>query len=169
MRLHPASRCGFAPCLTICGLHTIYGLLSSGLRHVTHSATHVCRASSSRGVHSPLRHSNARSERDLHRLHTVGRTRQENPHIGQNFIAYMEIGKRNFALWAAMCNVINALFLYRIAIRSGRFDAIRRWITVHLPRDPRVVLVGVGLCFGALLDGQWLWGVIEWSKAHHYE
>ena len=36
---------------------------------------------------------------------------------------------------------------------SGRFDAFRRWTLDHLPNDRRIVLVAIGFCFGALLEG----------------
>ena len=58
-----------------------------------------------------------------------------------------------FAMWPVMWIVINALLLYNIAVRSGRFDAFRTWVITHLPNDRRVVLVVVGFCFGALLEG----------------
>jgi lactate permease len=49
--------------------------------------------------------------------------------------------------------VVNALLLYNIAVESKRFDAFRAWILNHLPNDRRVVLVVIGFCFGALLEG----------------
>ena len=58
-----------------------------------------------------------------------------------------------FALWPVMWIVFNALLLYNIAVQSGRFDAFRAWMIDHLPNDRRVVLVVVGFCFGALLEG----------------
>jgi lactate permease len=58
-----------------------------------------------------------------------------------------------FALWPVMWIVVNALLLYNIAVRSGRFDALRDWIITHMPNDRRVVLIVVGFCFGALLEG----------------
>jgi len=58
-----------------------------------------------------------------------------------------------FALWPVMWIVINGLFLYNIAVESRRFDAFRAWIVEHLPNDRRVLLVAVGFCFGALLEG----------------
>src|ERR1700694_1090397 len=58
-----------------------------------------------------------------------------------------------FALCPVRWIVINALLLYNIAVRSGRFDAFRTWVITHLPNDRRVVLVVVGFCFGALLEG----------------
>ena len=58
-----------------------------------------------------------------------------------------------FALWPVMWLVFNGLLLYNIAVHSGRFDAFRSWMTANLPDDRRVVLVVVGFCFGALLEG----------------
>ena len=49
--------------------------------------------------------------------------------------------------------VVNALLLYNIAVESNRFDAFRAWVLNHLPNDRRVVLVVIGFCFGALLEG----------------
>jgi lactate permease len=58
-----------------------------------------------------------------------------------------------FALWPVMWIVFNALLLYNIAVESKRFDAFREWVLRHLPNDRRVVLVVIGFCFGALLEG----------------
>ena len=58
-----------------------------------------------------------------------------------------------FALWPVMWIVVNALLLYNIAVESGRFEAFRSWVLTHLPNDRRVVLVMIGFCFGALLEG----------------
>jgi lactate permease len=58
-----------------------------------------------------------------------------------------------FALWPVMWIVVNALLLYNIAVESKRFDAFRAWILNHLPNDRRVILVVIGFCFGALLEG----------------
>jgi lactate permease len=58
-----------------------------------------------------------------------------------------------FALWPVMWIVLNALLLYNIAVQSGRFDAFRAWIVAYLPNDRRVVLLVIGFCFGALLEG----------------
>ena len=58
-----------------------------------------------------------------------------------------------FALWPVMWIVINALLVYNIAVASGRFDAFRAWVIKHLPNDRRVVLIVIGFCFGALLEG----------------
>ncbi len=58
-----------------------------------------------------------------------------------------------FALWPIMWIVVNALLLYNVAVASGRFEAFRLWLIGNLPDDRRVVLVVVGFCFGALLEG----------------
>ena len=58
-----------------------------------------------------------------------------------------------FAVWPVMWIVFNALVLYNIAVRSGRFDAFRDWLLEHLPNDRRVILVVIGFCFGCLLEG----------------
>src|SRR5664279_6421554 len=58
-----------------------------------------------------------------------------------------------FALWPVMWIIFNALLLYNIAVASGRFDAFRDWVLNHLPDDRRIVLVVIGFCFGALLEG----------------
>ena len=58
-----------------------------------------------------------------------------------------------FALWPVMWIVVNALFLYNIAVASGRFDAFREWVITNLPNDRRVILIVIGFCFGALLEG----------------
>jgi lactate permease len=58
-----------------------------------------------------------------------------------------------FALWPVMWIVFNGLLLYNIAVHSGRFEAFRSWMISNLPNDRRVVLVVVGFCFGALLEG----------------
>jgi lactate permease len=58
-----------------------------------------------------------------------------------------------FALWPVMWLVFNGLLLYNIAVRSGRFEAFRQWMTGNLPNDRRVMLVVIGFCFGALLEG----------------
>jgi lactate permease len=58
-----------------------------------------------------------------------------------------------FAIWPVMWIVFSALLLYNIAVASGRFDAFRDWVFEHLPGDRRVVLIVIGFCFGALLEG----------------
>jgi len=49
--------------------------------------------------------------------------------------------------------VVNALLLSHIrrALRAVRI--VRAWLIANLPNDRRVILVVVGFCFGALLEG----------------
>jgi lactate permease len=58
-----------------------------------------------------------------------------------------------FALWPVMWIVLNGLLLYNIAVHSGRFEAFRSWVVKHLPQDRRIILVVIGFCFGALMEG----------------
>jgi lactate permease len=58
-----------------------------------------------------------------------------------------------FALWPVMWIVLAALLVYNIAVVSGRFDAFRSWLLTNLPNDRRIVLIVIGFCFGALLEG----------------
>lgn len=58
-----------------------------------------------------------------------------------------------FALWPVMWLVFNGLLLYNLCVQTGRFEAFRSWMTGNLPNDRRVVLVVIGFCFGALLEG----------------
>ncbi len=58
-----------------------------------------------------------------------------------------------FALWPVMWIAFNAVILYNVAVVSGRFDAFRIWVLENLPADRRVVLIVIGFCFGALLEG----------------
>lgn len=48
---------------------------------------------------------------------------------------------------------MNGRFIYNIAVRSGIFDIFRRWMVTNTPPDMRVLLIVIGFCFGALLEG----------------
>ncbi|MCX2561808.1 L-lactate permease [Acetobacter farinalis] len=58
-----------------------------------------------------------------------------------------------FSFLPVMWIALSALFLFNIAKESGRFDAFRQWIITHLPNDRRVMLVVLGFCFSAALEG----------------
>ena len=58
-----------------------------------------------------------------------------------------------FALLPVMWIVWNAMWLYNVAVRSGKFDLFRRWMIFNVPPDKRILLLVVGFCFGALLEG----------------
>jgi lactate permease len=57
------------------------------------------------------------------------------------------------ALVPVMWIVFNALLLYNIAVKSGRFEQFRQWMLDHLPDDRRLVLLVVAFSFGCLLEG----------------
>lgn len=57
------------------------------------------------------------------------------------------------ALIPVMWIVFNALLLYNIAVKSGRFEQFRQWMLDHLPDDRRLVLLVVAFSFGCLLEG----------------
>src|SRR5947209_7576192 len=49
--------------------------------------------------------------------------------------------------------VWNAMWLYNVAVRSGKFDLFRRWMIYNVPPDKRILLLVIGFSFGALLEG----------------
>ncbi|MDB5784075.1 MAG: lactate permease [Caballeronia mineralivorans] len=57
------------------------------------------------------------------------------------------------ALLPVMWIVFNALLLYNVAVKSGRFEQFRQWMLEHLPDDRRLVLLVVAFSFGCLLEG----------------
>ncbi len=57
------------------------------------------------------------------------------------------------ALVPVMWIVFNALLLYNVAVKTGRFDQFRQWMLDHLPDDRRLVLLVVAFSFGCLLEG----------------
>ncbi len=58
-----------------------------------------------------------------------------------------------FALLPVMWIVWNAMWLYNIAVRSGKFELFRRWMVYNVPSDKRILLILIGFCFGALMEG----------------
>ena len=58
-----------------------------------------------------------------------------------------------FALLPVMWIVWNAMWLYNIAVRSGKFELFRRWMVYNVPADKRILLILIGFCFGALMEG----------------
>ncbi len=58
-----------------------------------------------------------------------------------------------FAIWSVMWVVWNAMWLYNVTVRSGKFELFRRWMVHNVPGDRRVLLLIVGFCFGALMEG----------------
>jgi L-lactate transport len=58
-----------------------------------------------------------------------------------------------FALFPVMWIVWNAMWLYNIAVRSGKFELFRRWMVYNVPSDKRILLLLIGFSFGALMEG----------------
>src|SRR5947209_11956516 len=58
-----------------------------------------------------------------------------------------------FALVPVMWIVWTAMWLYNIAVRSGKFELFRRWMVYNVPPDKRILLLVIGFSFGALLEG----------------
>lgn len=58
-----------------------------------------------------------------------------------------------YALWPIMWIVFTALWLYNLAVDTGKFDLLRRWMEQNASGDMRIQAVMVAFCFGALLEG----------------
>ncbi|MCH4093162.1 MAG: L-lactate permease [Acetobacter peroxydans] len=58
-----------------------------------------------------------------------------------------------FSVLPVMWIALSALFLFNVAMKNGRFDAFRGWILRHVPNDRRIMLVVLGFCFSAALEG----------------
>ena len=58
-----------------------------------------------------------------------------------------------FAILPVMWIVWNAMWLYNIAVRSGKFDLFRRWMIYNVPADRRILMLIVAFSFGALMEG----------------
>jgi L-lactate transport len=58
-----------------------------------------------------------------------------------------------YALWPIMWIVFAALWLYNLAVDTGKFDLLRCWMEKHASPDMRIQGVMVAFCFGALLEG----------------
>jgi L-lactate transport len=58
-----------------------------------------------------------------------------------------------FALLPVMWIVWNAMWLYNVAVRSGKFELFRRWMIYNVPPDKRILMLIIGFSFGALMEG----------------
>src|SRR5438270_1897343 len=58
-----------------------------------------------------------------------------------------------FALLPVMWIVWNAMWLYNVTVRTGKFDLFRRWMIHHVPADKRILMLVIGFSFGALMEG----------------
>lgn len=57
-----------------------------------------------------------------------------------------------FGLWPIAWIIIAAVFLYKLTVKSGRFEIIRASVT-SITEDQRLQMLMVGFCFGAFLEG----------------
>ncbi|MGH9345494.1 MAG: L-lactate permease [Terriglobia bacterium] len=58
-----------------------------------------------------------------------------------------------YALWPIMWIVVTALWLYNLAVDTGKFELLRCWMAEHASGDLRIQAILVAFCFGALLEG----------------
>jgi lactate permease len=58
-----------------------------------------------------------------------------------------------YGLWPIMWIVFAALWLYNLAVDTGKFDLLRRWMAEHGAGDACIQAILVAFCFGALLEG----------------
>ena len=58
-----------------------------------------------------------------------------------------------YALWPIMWIVFAALWLYNLAVDTGKFDLLRRWMAEHASGDRSAQVILVAFCFGALIEG----------------
>lgn len=56
-----------------------------------------------------------------------------------------------FGLWPIMWIVVNALWVYRLTVRTGHFDVLRRSFG-RISDDPRIQALIIAFCFGALME-----------------
>lgn len=58
-----------------------------------------------------------------------------------------------YAIWPIMWIVFTALWLYNLAVDTGKFELLRCWMAEHASGDLRIQAILVAFCFGALLEG----------------
>ena len=64
-----------------------------------------------------------------------------------------------YAAWAILWIVFNALWLYNLAVETGSFEQLRRWMKRSASDDACIQAILVAFCFGALLEGTAGFGV----------
>ena len=58
-----------------------------------------------------------------------------------------------YSFWSILWIVFSGLWLYNLAVDTGNFDLLRRWMAHHASNDRCIQVVLVAFCFGALLEG----------------
>ncbi len=57
-----------------------------------------------------------------------------------------------FGLWPISWIILNAVFLYKLSVKSGQFEIIRSSV-VSITKDQRLQVILIGFAFGAFLEG----------------
>jgi L-lactate transport len=57
-----------------------------------------------------------------------------------------------YGLWPISWIILNAVFLYKLSVKSGQFDIIRASV-VSITKDQRLQVILIGFAFGAFLEG----------------
>lgn len=57
-----------------------------------------------------------------------------------------------YGLWPIAWIIVAAIFLYKLSVKSGYFDILRESILSITP-DHRILVILIGFCFGAFLEG----------------
>ena len=57
-----------------------------------------------------------------------------------------------YGMWPISWIIIAAVFLYKLSVNSGKFDIIRDSI-LSITQDQRILVILIGFCFGAFLEG----------------
>jgi L-lactate transport len=57
-----------------------------------------------------------------------------------------------YGLWPISWIILNAVFLYKLSVKSGQFDIIRSSV-VSITKDQRLQVILIGFAFGAFLEG----------------
>lgn len=57
-----------------------------------------------------------------------------------------------YGLWPIAWIIVAAVFLYKVAVKTGQFEVIRQSV-LSITEDQRLLVVLIGFCFGAFLEG----------------
>ncbi|AFD27588.1 L-lactate permease, putative (plasmid) [Deinococcus gobiensis I-0] len=57
-----------------------------------------------------------------------------------------------YGLWPIAWIIIAAVFLYKVTVKTGQFEVIRQSV-LNITEDQRLLVVLIGFCFGAFLEG----------------
>jgi len=57
-----------------------------------------------------------------------------------------------YGMWPISWIIVAAVFLYKLSVNSGQFDIIRDSI-LSITQDQRILVILIGFCFGAFLEG----------------